>query len=82
MLLLIGHVLLHPLFLIDLPLIHHVEEGARRDGDGDGIAGFGLQRGVGGKAQLVNKTHKTNAQEDATTQKYRRQPHTNFNIRR
>lgn len=28
MLHLIGHVLLHPLFLVDLPLMHHVEEGA------------------------------------------------------
>lgn len=25
---LIGHILLHPLFLIDLPLVHHVEERA------------------------------------------------------
>lgn len=73
MLLLIGHVLLHPLFLIDLPLMHHVEEGARRDGDGDGISGFGLQQGGGGgEAQLVNKTKKTSAQVDTTTQKYRR----------
>lgn len=82
MLLLIGHVLLHPLFLIDLPLIHHIEEGARRDGDGDGIAGFGLQQGVEKKAQLVNKTKKTNAQEEATTQTYRRQLHVNVNVRR
>lgn len=39
---LIEHVLLHPLFLKDLPLVHHVEEGARGHGDGDGIAGLGL----------------------------------------
>lgn len=32
-------------------------------------------------AQVVNKTKKTNAQEEATTQKYRRQLHMNFNVR-
>lgn len=39
---LIRHILLHPFFLVDLPLGHHVEEGARRDGDADSILGFGL----------------------------------------
>lgn len=39
---LMSHVLLHPFFLIDLPLCHHVEEGARGDGDGDSKTGFRL----------------------------------------
>lgn len=37
-----GHVLLHPFLLVHLPLGHHVEEGARRHGDGDGVARLGL----------------------------------------
>lgn len=41
---LIGHILLHTFLLVDLPLCHHVEEGTRGDGDGDGIPGFGLRR--------------------------------------
>ena len=41
-LLLKRHILLDPLFLIDLPLRNHVEQGARRDGDSNGILGFGL----------------------------------------
>lgn len=52
MLHLIDHVLLHPLFLINLPLMHHVEEGARRHGDGDSMAGLGLPR-CGGKQQVA-----------------------------
>lgn len=39
---LMGHVVFHPFFLIDLPLCHHVEESARGDRDGDGILGFWL----------------------------------------
>lgn len=42
MLHLIGHVFLYPFVLIDLPLCHHVKQGARGDGDGDSVTGFGL----------------------------------------
>lgn len=39
---LISHILLHPLVLVQLPLRHHVEEGARGHCDGDSKPGFGL----------------------------------------
>lgn len=42
MLQLMSHVRLYPVSLEDLPLLHHVEEGARGHGDGDGVLGFGL----------------------------------------
>lgn len=42
MLHLISHILLQSFILIDLPLLHHVEEGARGHGNGDSITGFGL----------------------------------------
>lgn len=50
-----SHVLLYSLLLEDLPLCHHVEEGARGDGDGDSILGFGL--GVNAKVEKALAMH-------------------------
>lgn len=44
-----SYVLLHPFFLIKLPLCNHVEEGARGHRDGHSILGFGLEGGRKGQ---------------------------------
>lgn len=41
-LLLVLHVLLHPLLLVDPTLLHQVEESSGRHGHGDGVLGLGL----------------------------------------
>lgn len=61
-LLLVSHVLLHPLLRVDFPLRDHVEEGAGGDRHGDGIPGFGLpgpgmDTGAGGGGTTNTTAH-------------------------
>lgn len=51
----VGHVLLDSLFLVDLPLRNHVEQGAREDGDSNGILGFELFGKQDYKAKVLMK---------------------------